>query len=697
MLRTSLRSVRALGTRPAAAAVGRQWQAAAVRRAVVSGQSRFYADNTKRPDEAKIPASETLTASSSSAPAPPAVDKAASTTIPPQDAPLTPPAPGSAATSTAAAKTSPSPPPPPAPPAPRRKRGFFRRLRNFILTLTLLSALGFGGGVWYARINDNFHDFFTDYVPFGEQAVLYFEEMDFKKRFPNAAGRVTGRPPEGEQVKIPAQSGASWRVADGSEISGRHSRAVQKVEAAKEPSKKAEPAVVSQAKQETAKLPAAETGTKAANSKKVASEEKEKKEKESAPAPAPAPEPTAAAAGTAIASTPGKQPFKAPEVDEPSRWPPASPIDPLAVPDATDPVVQSMVRMLNDIITVINHDGASERYGSTIGKAKGEIDKLGQKVRDLKAAVEKEAAQQVKERIDGFDKAANDLISRLEAAMEAQEQQFRREFEAEMERLRKSYDSKVQLIQERERKLAEEKLNNRLLEQAIQLQRQFARDIERHVEEERGGRLGKLEELKAAVADLERLTAGWNEVVDANLRTQQLHVAVEAVRASLEDARHPRPFVKELIALKEIAGQDPVIDAAIGSIHPSAYQRGVPTSAELIDRFRRVAAEVRKAALLPEDAGVASHASSYVLSKVLFKKQGLATGDDVESILTRTQTFLEEGDLDNAAREMNGLTGWSKTLSRDWLAEVRKVLEVRQALDVIQTEARLQSLKAEQQ
>src|SRR5690606_26310425 len=121
---------------------------------------------------------------------------------------------------------------------------------------------------------------------------------------------------------------------------------------------------------------------------------------------------------------------------------------------------------------------------------------LGQKVRDLKAAVEKEAAQQVKERIDGFDKAANDLISRLEAAMEAQEQQFRREFEAEMERLRKSYDSKVQLIQERERKLAEEKLNNRLLEQAIQLQRQFARGIERHVEEERGGRLGKLEELK---------------------------------------------------------------------------------------------------------------------------------------------------------------------------------------------------------
>jgi len=51
--------------------------------------------------------------------------------------------------------------------------------------------------------------------------------------------------------------------------------------------------------------------------------------------------------------------------------------------------------------------------------------------------------------------------------------------------------------------------------------------------------------------------------------------------------------------------------------------------------------------------------------------------------------------LDEAAREMNGLNGWAKTLSKDWLNEVRKVLEVQQALDVIATEARLQSLRVE--
>lgn len=575
---------------------------------------------------------------------------------------------------------------PPTLPTPRKKKGFFRRLRNFLLSLTILGAIAFGGGVYYSRINDAFHDFFTEYIPYGEQAVLYLEELDFKKRFPDVVSRVTGRPRDsGEQVKVPAQSGASWRVADGGEPAGRQSSSIKKAAAAaKDTATKSEPAVVAGAKKDTAELPKAESTT---NVTKV----------EPVPAAVPVADPATAVSPAAAdaEATLAKKPFKAPEVDEPSRWPPASPIDPLKVNGATDPIVQDLVKMLNDIITVINHDNANEKYANTIGKAKNELSRVAGRINEMKAKVEAEAAKQVKARVDGFDKAANELVSRVESAMAAQEAAWRREFEEEMLRLKKSYDEKIHLIQDRERQIAEQKLNNRLVEQAIQLQRQFTDDIKKHVEEERDGRLGKLTELSSAVADLEKLTSGWNEVVDTNLRTQQLHVAVEAVRASLQDAHHPRPFIKELVALKEIAAEDPVVDAAIASINPTAYQRGISTSAELIDRFRRVATEVRKASLLPEDAGVASHASSYVLSKLMFKKEGLAAGDDVESILTRTQTYLEEGDLDNAAREMNGLQGWAKTLSRDWLGEVRKVLEVQQALEVIQTEARLQSLRVE--
>lgn len=548
-----------------------------------------------------------------------------------------------------------SPPPPP-------KKGLIRRLRNFVFTLMVLGAVGFGGGVWYSRINDSFHDFFTEYVPFGEQAVLYLEEMEFRKRFPNS--RQAKVRETGEQIRIPAQSGASWRVADSGEPGGRQSSASPTAQKAA-PNAPEEPAKAESPKP-TPEISASASTPLKSDEKSVPTNDQKQTKAEKKP--------------KSEANSNGS--FKGPEVNEPSKFPPLEPIDLMKLADARDPVVQDLVHMLNDLILVINADGAHGKYGTTISKAKDDIKKVGGKLKAMKAKVEKESAEQVREKVAEFDKAATQLVSRVENAMLNQELQWREEFETEMTKVRESYDERVELLLERERKVNEEQLQNQLLEQAVALKKEFVGEVQARVEKERDGRLGKLDELSSAVSDLEKLSLGWNGVVDSNLKTQQLHVAVEAVKAKLDNATHPLPFIKELVALKEIASDNDTVNAAIASVNPSAYQRGIFTSPQLIDRFRRVASEVRKASLLPSDAGVASHASSWVLSHMMFKKEGLAEGNDVESILTRTQTFLEEGDLDGAAREMNGLEGWAKTLSKDWLVEVRKVLEVQQALDV---------------
>ncbi|GAB0131890.1 MICOS complex subunit mic60 [Epichloe bromicola] len=648
MLRSSLRSARAVGGKPSVAATLRQWPIVTWRQAGVLG-ARSYADDKKPtidvPKPPVLPTSETL--SSERSPPPPAATVVDAKTPEVKSVPLTPP-----------------PPPPP----PPKKKAFSQRLRSFVFTLMVLGAVGFAGGVWYSRINDNFHDFFTEYVPFGEQAVLYLEELEFKKKYPHPVLQESRIKDVGKQVKIPAQSGASWRVADSTESSSRHSSAA--------PSAK-KPAVQQEEKKDVAdKIPTDPITAPAKSAEKatpqVVSEQ-------------PAPN----------SATSSAKKFKEPEVDEPSKFPPLEPIDLMKLPDAKDPIVRDLVHMLNDLILVINADGAHGRYSTTISKAKNEILQIGSRLKDLKSSVEKKAASEVKSAIDEFDHAATGLIKRVENTMAAQELEWRREFEEEMKSVRSNYDERVNLLMEREKKLNDEKLQNRLLEQALALKKEFVQEVKERVEKERKGRLGKLSELASAVSDLEKLTVGWNGVLDTNLKTQQLHVAVEAVRASLENSTHPKPFIRELVALKEIASGDAVVDAAIASLNPVTYQRGVSSPSQLIDRFRRVAAEVRKASLLPDDAGVASHASSWILSHVMFKKEGLADGSDVESVLTRTQTYLEEGDLDSAAREMNGLQGWAKTLSQDWIGEVRKVLEVEQALDVIATEARLQSLRVE--
>ena len=609
-----------------------------------------------------------------------------STTIPPPNTP--------------SSVNPPAPTPPAPPPAPKKKSGRFRR---FLIYFIILGGLGYAGGVYYSLLSDNFHDFFTEYVPFGEEAVLYFEEQEYRKRFPKLTN-PSNRPAvdSDSRITIPSKSGVSWKVA-GKEHQG--SDAMTKgahMSATKPTQNKAE-----NAEQD----PATATGVEKINAVEKAkkdqrlpqSSKKPERQEQSSSARIPASstqqskseQRSSPKVEVEPAQTKPEKSLRPPEVNEPSRIMPIAPIDPLKIRNANEPLVQDLVKILNDIITVVNSDGASQKYSSTVSKAKTALSDVGTRIMTLQAAEKNAADEKIKSTQIEFDTAAKELVRRLEEEMRGQDSQWRTEFEAERERISQSYQSRLESETKRARQIAEQMTRNQLLEQAIALKNDFIKEVTSRVENERNGRLAKLSDLSVSVTELEKLTADWNSVIDTNLKTQHLQVAVEAVRSSLESADRPRPFVRELAALKEVSSNDPVINAAIASINPTAYQRGIPTSAQLIDRFRRVAAEVRKAALLPENAGVASHAASYVLSNFLFKKKGMTVGDDVESILTRTENLLEEGNLDKAAREMNGLEGWAKTLSWDWCSEARRVLEVRQALDVISIEARLEGLRVD--
>ncbi|KAF2756300.1 hypothetical protein EJ05DRAFT_96636 [Pseudovirgaria hyperparasitica] len=661
MLRASIRRSQLAASKVTAA----QWVPARYSQAryAIPGQ-RSFADSRK-PDETVFPGSQSSKAAD--APTPIAIDNNLTATVPSTlgDRPtVDPKATPTLGTGTAAVAPPPSPtpaasavPPPPSALPAKKPRRWFRR---FLLYSILLSVLGYGGGVYYSLHSDNFHDFFTEYVPFGEDAVGYFEEREFRRRFQGTAKNSPLHPQvRGEnKVTIPSKSGTSARAVSDLGSAGRHTSALEE-NTPKPISGSAKPAQEAKAEKPTD-----------SHSHDLLPKSQEAKVKTEAPTKKAVSEQAKAAAPST----------------------PAALIDNISIKEGTEPAVQDLVKILNNIITVINADNASGKYSSTITQAKQDLGKVIEDITTLKAVEKKASDDKVKAAHAEFDDAAKNLVSRLESEMKEQETHFKEEYEAERERLAQSYNHRLEVELDSAQKVYEQRVKNELAEQSIALQRKFAESIRSHVEAERDGRLSKLNDLSNSVSELEKLTGAWNDVVDANLKTQHLVVAVEAVRASIEHAEKPTPFLSELAALKEVANDSPVVSAAIASINPTAYQRGIPTPAQIIDRFRRVASEVRKASLLPENAGVASHLASAVLSKVMFKKQGLPIGDDVESVLTRTEVLLEEGDLDGAAREMNGLNGWAKLLAKDWLSDTRKVLEVRQALDVMSTEARLQSL-----
>ena len=89
-------------------------------------------------------------------------------------------------------------------------------------------------------------------------------------------------------------------------------------------------------------------------------------------------------------------------------------------------------------------------------------------------------------------------------------------------------------------------------------------------------------------------------------------------------------------------------------------------------------------ALVPDqNAGVLSYLASNLFSTFRFQRHGLVPGSDVLSVLARAEYYLNEKDLDSAARELNQLKGPAKVLLTDWLDAARKRLEVLQALQVL--------------
>jgi len=231
------------------------------------------------------------------------------------------------------------------------------------------------------------------------------------------------------------------------------------------------------------------------------------------------------------------------------------------------------------------------------------------------------------------------------------------------------------------------RLKEEVIAQGIELQRRWIRDIKVRVEQERGGRLGKLEELSSQLKRLERVALDNSTYLDENIRAHNLWSAVRALASTALSSPNRKPFRDELRVLRHIteAREDPVIAAALESLESSdTPDIGIEPFADLASWFTSdVAPKVCQVALVPEEnAGVLSHFASHLFSGLRFRRHGLVNGNDVLSVISRAEHHLNEKDLDSAARELNQLKGPAKILLHDWLEAARRRLEFEQALEV---------------
>ncbi|TIC03903.1 hypothetical protein E3Q17_00768 [Wallemia mellicola] len=615
-----------------------------------------------------------------------------------------------------------------------------RPIRRFIITSTLLTSIFYAGSSYYALENPEYAEFFTATFPGAHQVLEVVEDAHFKERLENidykAIREQTKRATEAskdaysrlqelvdkyanksavkkDEIKDTAKEGVDEGVYVGSGLVNKAKDVVNDtVDVASEKTKE----VAEKVEQVTSKTE--ETAEKTADKVADAVDDPNaggltadgKKIYTGPPLPIGYTLPE----GYVYPPKPKKStPTKKPTNTKQEKPIEALPLLAPAVKDlsASEPIVSQLAETIDNLSKFIQDTPhAAGSVKDVINSAQGDLSALGQRLEALKEEEKKKLEGSLDAQAKEYSKMLVEHEKQIQSRVDSHEQNWREQFDNERKSIAESFKKKLSEELATQSEIINQRLKEQVVAQGVEMQRRWLRDIKLKVEQERGGRLAKLESLANDVKNLEQVTFDNADYVDDNVRVHTLWSAYRALERAVvgklsltTSSDEKKPFRKELDALVKIAKETKedtaggkVVESALESLDQSKIpDQGVESVSDLSDWYRQsIEPKVRKVALAPEvGAGPLSIAVSTALSSLLlFKKQGLVEGNDVASVLSRADYYLSQKNLDMAARELNQLTGWPKTLLTDWLNEARKTLHVQQALDVIETEATLASL-----
>ncbi|KAJ3011968.1 hypothetical protein NUW54_g2008 [Trametes sanguinea] len=340
-----------------------------------------------------------------------------------------------------------------------------------------------------------------------------------------------------------------------------------------------------------------------------------------------------------------------------------------------EPVIAQLATVIDDLASYLNtNPTAADKARDILDTAKVDLTQLATRIDEVRETERKKLEASLDEQARECMQSLMELEMQAQDKLDSQEENFRKFFEQERAKLIREYRQKLDHELQTQSEIINERLRNEVIAQGIELQRRWIREIKVRVEQERGGRLAKLDEIATNLKRLERVALDNSALLDENIRIHALWSAIRAVHHAV-DAPERKPFREELRALRRVAAA-----------------REDPRRCCRARDDREVGGSPIVALVPDQNAGVLSYLASNLFSYFRFQRHGLVEGSDVLSVLARAEYYLNEKDLDSAARELNQLKGPAKVLLSDWLDAARRRLEVLQALEVVEAEATLASL-----
>ena len=117
------------------------------------------------------------------------------------------------------------------------------------------------------------------------------------------------------------------------------------------------------------------------------------------------------------------------------------------------------------------------------------------------------------------------------------------------------------------------------------------------------------------------------------------------------------------------------------------YSSGVPTIDDLSRAFSIVAGDVVAVGLVNYENGWSSKIRLWLRNAITVRRTGDLEGNDVESIVARTELYLNSRDLAAAVNEVIRLEGESKEMVSSWLTDATARLKVDSAADKVRVRA----------
>ncbi|ODQ64085.1 hypothetical protein NADFUDRAFT_53063 [Nadsonia fulvescens var. elongata DSM 6958] len=352
------------------------------------------------------------------------------------------------------------------------------------------------------------------------------------------------------------------------------------------------------------------------------------------------------------------------------------------LPLGADPEVLKYAESLNLLIQSINNHKSSAEA----------VERVSASILNLMSTATT-SQEKLKEKLEAeFKKKLEAVKSRHEREIQSQKDNYEFELQREQRALIENYNKRLAVELELTKNTTAAYVENQIRAIISESQRQFAGVVTEKVQDQRNARLAMIKKFSETVKELEQLTIQSNEIIAQAQKTAKLYLALNGLFNALKS---PEPVALEsyITAISESAGEDTLLKVTLAAIPESVKKQGVISPAQLADRFKVLEQEIRKASLVPPNAGVAGHLGSVIFSKLLWKKSGAPVGNDIESIIARTETALEQGNVHEAVAEINALNGWPKVLAADWLAEGRQRTELEFLVSLLSDEAKLWGIK----